>query len=138
MHVTDLIPWYIWVLWGSFGGIITLVGAIKEKNIPFTLRICLILTAAFLIICVALDNLHRGLGLFAEYMWIKKFGTPLMFAMFLFLCIGGHQKMKQDKISSEKRREVYLQMGLAIVSIIFLVFLLGWESILKWVEAFPL
>jgi hypothetical protein len=130
MSVTNLLPWYVWILWGVISVPIVLYGVIKGKDIPFAWRLCGIPLAG-LSILVALENSNKGLGFFSEYMWLMKFSGSLLVVAFLLFLIGGYQRENQPGVSPEERREGYLTLIFIILLIISIGFLIGWQFIFK-------
>lgn len=121
LHLTNSLPWFVWVLWGSIGGFYISRWVIKStKNDPVLWRIGWGLSGTVLAFIVVVDNVIKGTGIQVEY-WSKVMDRaviPLVVLTVSLLFIGGYQKSRRPGFNPEKRRTAALCMyGIVITSI---------------------
>lgn len=106
----NFMPWYFWVLFGIVGSTYLIKWVMKSKDDPILLRMSWLLMAS-LVICIAIENLFKGLVLHLEYMGmlykieiiISALMAPLMF-------VGGYRKVMCPGYNLEKRRMFIIGM----------------------------
>ena len=125
----NFLPWYFWLLFGIVGSIYLIKWVMKSKEDTILLRMSWLLMAS-LTICIAVENLFKGMRLYLEYLGIL-YKTEVVISVLMapLMFVGGYRKVMRPGYNLEKRRMfiigMYIMGGgacILIVAVILAIF----------------
>lgn len=121
LNLTNSLPLYLGVLWGTFGTLYILRWVIRStKRDPILWRIGWIM-GAILNAVATIDQLVTCKVIYLEWWSITDWlSTPWIIITVIMIYVGGYQKAMRPDFDQEKRRKFILCSYILVITFIFL------------------